>query len=79
MTLKLMQTFSDKSTIVGCVREGNEKEYRSLINSPVVWCQHSNHLQLNTCKTKEIVVDYKKQKTYKVRKISIFYNSVMFM
>ena len=52
-----IQKFSDDSAIVGCIRDGQEGEYRSLVDNFVQWCRQ-NHLQLNTTKTKEMVVDY---------------------
>ncbi|XP_076869940.1 uncharacterized protein LOC143521209 [Brachyhypopomus gauderio] len=38
-----MQKFSDDTAIVGCVSNGQEMEYRSLIEDFVVWCK-ANHL-----------------------------------
>ncbi|KAK3570529.1 hypothetical protein QTP86_022076, partial [Hemibagrus guttatus] len=55
-----LQKFSDDSTIVGCIRRGQEAEY-SVVDSFVEWCGR-NHLQLNISKTKELVVDFRKQK-----------------
>ncbi|KAG5274935.1 hypothetical protein AALO_G00141800 [Alosa alosa] len=52
-----MQKFSDDTAIVGCIRNGQEEEYRSLVEDFVQWCK-LNHLQLNTSKTKEMVVDF---------------------
>ena len=49
------QKFSDDSAVVGCIRDGQEGEYRSLVDNFVQWCRH-NHLQLNATKTKEMVV-----------------------
>lgn len=56
-----MQKFSDDTAIVGCIRDGQEEEYRSLVEDFVQWCR-LNHLQLNTAKTKEMVVDFRKSK-----------------
>ncbi|XP_051785267.1 uncharacterized protein LOC127528438 [Erpetoichthys calabaricus] len=44
---------------MGCIRSGQEEEYRNLIKGFVKWCD-SNHLQLNTSKTKELVVDFRR-------------------
>ena len=55
-----LQKFSDDSAIVGCVSEGNELEYRSVIMDFVDWCE-SNHLCLNTSKTKEMVIDLRRR------------------
>jgi len=56
-----MQKFSDDTAIVGCIRNGQEEEYRSLVEDFVQWCK-LNHLQLNTSKTKEMVVDFRRSK-----------------
>ncbi len=54
-----MQKSSDDTAIVGCIKNGQEEEYRSLIGDFVAWCR-SNSLQLNTTKTKEMVVDFRR-------------------
>ncbi|KAL2099341.1 hypothetical protein ACEWY4_005821 [Coilia grayii] len=54
-----MQKFSDNTAIVGCIRDGQEREYRCLVEDFVGWCQ-TNQLQLNTTKTKEMVVDFRR-------------------
>ncbi|XP_073668918.1 uncharacterized protein [Paramisgurnus dabryanus] len=56
-----MQKFSDDTVIMGCIRDGQEDEYRNLINDFVQWCR-LNHLQLNATKTKELVVDFRRSK-----------------
>ena len=53
--------FSDDSSIVSCITDDNEAEYRALVESFVGWCD-TNHLQLNIRKTKELVVDYRRSK-----------------
>ncbi|XP_051778048.1 uncharacterized protein LOC127526518 [Erpetoichthys calabaricus] len=53
-----VQKFADDTAIVGCIRSGQE-EYRNLIKDFVKWCD-SNHLHLNTSKTKELVVDFRR-------------------
>uniref|UniRef100_A0A8C4RSH4 Reverse transcriptase domain-containing protein n=1 Tax=Erpetoichthys calabaricus TaxID=27687 RepID=A0A8C4RSH4_ERPCA len=54
-----VQKFADDTAIMGCIRSGQEEEYRNLIKDFVKWCD-SNHLQLNTSKTKELVVDFRR-------------------
>ena len=54
-----MQKYSDDTVIVGCIKE----EYRSLVEDFVRWCR-SNHLQLNTSKTKEMVMDFRRKKPH---------------
>ncbi|KAI4883500.1 hypothetical protein NFI96_024962 [Prochilodus magdalenae] len=54
-----MQKFSDDTEIVGCVRNGQEREYRSLVEDFVEWCT-TNHLKLNITKTKEMCIDFRR-------------------
>ncbi|KAI4903270.1 hypothetical protein NFI96_006852, partial [Prochilodus magdalenae] len=54
-----MQKFSDHTAIVACVRGGQEAGYRNLVEDFVAWC-HRNNLLLNTSKTKEMVVDFRR-------------------
>lgn len=46
---------------MGCIRDGQEGEYRSLVEDFVMWCR-ANHLQINTAKTKEMVVDFRRSR-----------------
>ncbi|KAI3355866.1 hypothetical protein L3Q82_004418 [Scortum barcoo] len=48
---------ADDTAIVGCIRDDREEEYRRLVGDFAAWC-HTNHLQLNTSKTKELVMDH---------------------
>ncbi|KAK0148535.1 putative RNA-directed DNA polymerase from transposon BS [Merluccius polli] len=57
-----LQKFSDDTAIVGCVEGGREAEYRDLVDRFVKWCGE-NHLQLNVAKTREMVVDFRRNKT----------------
>lgn len=57
----LPQKFSDDSAIVGLITDGDGKEYRGLTQDFVDWCQ-LNYLQINTSKTKELVVDFRRHK-----------------
>lgn len=45
------QKFSDDKVIVGCIRGGQEDEYRSLVENFAEWCK-LDQLQLNIRKTK---------------------------
>lgn len=56
-----VQKFSDDTAIVGCIRGGDEGEYRALVSDFVSWSQ-LNHLQLNTSKTKELIVDFRRRR-----------------
>ncbi|TWW62745.1 hypothetical protein D4764_04G0013920 [Takifugu flavidus] len=52
-----IQKFADDTAIVGRIRDDEEEEYRCLVRDFVAWC-HYNGLQLNTSKTKELVIDF---------------------
>ena len=51
-----IEKFADDTAIMGRIRDDKEEEYKSLVRNFVVWC-HMNNLQLNTSKTKELVID----------------------
>ena len=51
------------TAIVGCVSNGQEEEYRKLVQDFLEWC-NSNHLRLNTTKTKEMAVDFRRPKPH---------------
>jgi len=57
-----IQKYSDDTAVVGCVRGGQEKEYKDLVESFNGWTKN-NFLLLNTTKTKELVVDFRRSKT----------------
>ena len=57
-----IQKYSDDTAVVACVRGGQEKEYRDLVESFYGWTKN-NCLLLNTTKTKELVVDFRRSKT----------------
>lgn len=56
-----VQKFSDDTAIVGCIRGGDEQEYRSLVKDFTTW-SHLNHLQLNISKTKEMILDFRRRR-----------------
>ncbi|KAI3352397.1 hypothetical protein L3Q82_005355 [Scortum barcoo] len=56
-----LQKFSDDSAVVGCIREGEEGEYRTLVDNFVEWSKW-NHLRLNVNKTREMVIDFRRKK-----------------
>lgn len=56
-----LQKFSDDSAIVGLISDDDDdREYRELIQDFVDWCQW-NCLQINTVKTNELVVDFRRR------------------
>ena len=54
--------FADDTTLVGLITDGNETAYRNEISELVNWCSNNN-LLLNASKTKEIIVDFRKNKS----------------
>ena len=56
-----LQKFSDNSAVVRCIREEEEGEYRTLVDSFVEWSEQ-NHLRLNVDKTREMVIDFRRKK-----------------
>ncbi|KAK3558332.1 hypothetical protein QTP86_017265 [Hemibagrus guttatus] len=54
-----LATFFDNTAVVGFIRDGQESEYRRLLDNFVDWCT-SNYLLLTVMKTKEMVVDFSK-------------------
>ena len=42
------------------ISDGQEAEYRELVNHLVAWCGENNPLILNTNKTREIIVDFRR-------------------
>ncbi|TWW54092.1 hypothetical protein D4764_0277510 [Takifugu flavidus] len=57
-----LQKFSDDSAAVGLITDGDDTEYRELIQGFVDWSLRNN-LQINAGKTKELVVDFLRRKT----------------
>ncbi len=51
--------FADDTTVIGLITDNDETAYREEV-SLTKWCQ-VNHLSLNIDKTKELVVDYRRQ------------------
>jgi hypothetical protein len=51
--------FADTTTVVGLITDNNETAYREEVRNQAVWCQ-DNNLFLNVSKTKELIVDYRK-------------------
>lgn len=55
--------FADNTAVVGLITEGDETAYRDRdeVNKLVLWCT-DNNLALNTLKTKEIIVDFRRNR-----------------
>jgi hypothetical protein len=52
--------FAGNTTVVGLIANNYETAYREEVRALGVWCQE-NHLSLNVDKTKELIVDFRKQ------------------
>ncbi len=51
---------ADDTTVIGLITDNDETAYRAEVNTLTKWCQE-NHLSLNIEKTKELVVDFRRQ------------------
>ncbi len=54
-----MVKFADDTTVVGLISGNDETHYNKEVQHLVMWCS-DNDLVLNTTKTKEIIVDYRR-------------------
>jgi len=52
--------FADDTTVIGLITDNDETTYREEVSTLTKWCQE-NHLSLNIDKTKELVVDFRRQ------------------
>ncbi len=52
--------FADDTTVIGLITDNDETAYRAEVSTLTKWCQE-NHLSLNINKTKELVVDFRRQ------------------
>ncbi|KAK3559360.1 hypothetical protein QTP86_012769 [Hemibagrus guttatus] len=57
-SVKLLK-FADDPTLIGLISDGNESAYRGEIDRLVSWCS-TNNLELNSLKTVEMTVDFRK-------------------
>ncbi|KAK3505641.1 hypothetical protein QTP70_021285, partial [Hemibagrus guttatus] len=57
-SVKLLK-FSDDTTLIGLISDGDESAYRGEIDHLVSWCS-MNNLELNSLKTVEMIVDFRK-------------------
>ncbi|KAK3548257.1 hypothetical protein QTP70_005823 [Hemibagrus guttatus] len=57
-SVKLLK-FADDTTHIGLISDGNESAYRGEIDRLVSWCS-TNNLELNSLKTVEMTVDFRK-------------------
>eukprot|EP00061_Rhincodon_typus_P004233 g22072.t1 len=52
--------FTDNATVVGQISNNNESKYGREIEGLVMWC-NENNLSLNVGKTKELIIDFRKE------------------
>ncbi len=52
--------FAEDTTVIGLITDNDETAYRAEVSTLTKWCQE-NHLSLNIDKTKELVVDFRRQ------------------
>ncbi len=57
-SVKLLK-FADDTTLIGLIQNGDESSYRQKVKELPVWCTFNN-LELNTLKTVEMVVDFRR-------------------
>uniref|UniRef100_A0A669B499 Reverse transcriptase domain-containing protein n=1 Tax=Oreochromis niloticus TaxID=8128 RepID=A0A669B499_ORENI len=58
----LIIKFADDTTVVGLISKGDEADYREEVLKLAAWCSENN-LALNTKKTKELIVDFRRHNT----------------
>ncbi|KAK3548008.1 hypothetical protein QTP70_002313 [Hemibagrus guttatus] len=57
-SVKLLK-FTDNTTVIGLIQDGDKSAYRQEIEQLAVWCS-LNNLELNTLKTVEMIVDFRR-------------------
>ncbi len=58
LSVKLLK-FADDTTLIGLIHDGDESAYRQEVKELAVWCS-LNNLELNTPKTVEMIVDFRR-------------------
>ena len=62
--------YADDTAIIGLISNEDESEYRNRIRTVYEWCQ-LNQLKMNASKTKEVVIDFRRNKSAKAKKVTI--------
>ena len=57
-SIKLVK-FADDTTVLGLIKDADETEYRDTVSQLAAWCTRNN-LELNTNKTVEMVMDFRR-------------------
>ncbi len=60
-SVKLLK-FADDTTLIGLIQDGDKSVYRQEVKELAVWCS-LNNLELNTLKTVEMTVDFRRNPT----------------
>ncbi len=61
-SVKLLK-FADDTTLIGLIQDGDESAYRQEVKELAVWCS-LNNLELNTLKTVEMIVDFRRNPSH---------------
>lgn len=67
--------FADDTTVIGLITNGDETNYRAEVQNLADWCSQNN-LLLNTSKTKELIIDFRRSQNGEYAPISIYGDSV---
>ena len=59
---RLIVKFADDTTAAGLISHNDETNYRAMVSELAEWCDNNN-LLLNVTKTKEMVIDFKTNKS----------------
>ena len=70
----LIVKFADATTILGLITGNDESAYREVVNL-TTWCQ-DNNLSLNISKTKEMIVDNRRQQVEEHAPLNIYGSAV---
>ncbi|KAL8582814.1 hypothetical protein ACOMHN_066830 [Nucella lapillus] len=57
----LLIKFADDTSLSGLILKNDKAVYRHAVDELVDWCS-TNHLELNVSKTKEIIMDFRRNK-----------------
>ncbi len=71
--LSKLLKFADDTTLIGLIQDGDESAYRQEVKELAVWCS-LNNLELNTLKTVEMIVDFRRNP--QLSPLTIMNNSV---
>ncbi|XP_055499201.1 UPF0462 protein C4orf33 homolog isoform X1 [Leucoraja erinacea] len=66
--------FADDTTVIGLITNGDETNYRAEVQNLADWCSRNN-LSLNTSKTKELIIDFRRAQNGEYAPISIYGDS----